>query len=59
MSQEVRSVATYGRILNAIASGATKLNEISSKSGTSNSGMAYLLKLDDFKGQDFSIEMYH
>ena len=38
LSQEVRSVATYGRILNAIASGATKLNEIASKSGTSNSG---------------------
>ena len=38
LSQEVRSVATYGRILNAIASGATKLNEIASKSGTNNSG---------------------
>ncbi len=38
LSQEVRSVATYGKILNAIASGATKLNEIASKSGSSNTG---------------------
>lgn len=38
LSQEVRSVSTYGRILNAIASGATRLNEIASKSGTANTG---------------------
>ena len=38
LSQEVRSVATYGNIINAIASGATKLNEISTKSGVENSG---------------------
>lgn len=38
LSQEVRSVATYGKILNAIASGATKLSEITSKSGNDSSG---------------------
>jgi uncharacterized protein len=38
LSQEVRSLSTYGLILNAIASGATRLNEITSKSGSSNSG---------------------
>ena len=38
LSQEVRSVSTYGKIINAIAMGATKLNEISTKSGTANSG---------------------
>lgn len=38
LSQEVRSVATYGKVLNAIASGATRVNEISTKSGISDSG---------------------
>lgn len=38
LSQEVRSVSTYGKILNALASGATKLNEISTKSGSTNTG---------------------
>ncbi|QSX07688.1 ATP-binding protein [Alkalibacter rhizosphaerae] len=38
LSQEVRSVATYGKIMNAIASGATKLSEISTKSGSTNTG---------------------
>lgn len=38
LSQEVRSVATYGKIINAIASGATKLNEISTKAGILNTG---------------------
>lgn len=38
LSQEVRSVSTYGKILNAVVSGATRLNEISTKSGTSNTG---------------------
>lgn len=38
LTQEVRSVSTYGRILKAIASGATKLNEITTKSGNANSG---------------------
>ena len=38
LSQEVRSVATYGKIINAIATGATRLNEISTKSGTGNTG---------------------
>ena len=32
LSQEVRSQTNYGRVLNAIASGATKLNEIATKS---------------------------
>ena len=38
LSQEVRSVATYGKVLNAIASGATRVNEISTKSGISDTG---------------------
>lgn len=38
LSQEVRSVSTYGKIVNAIAAGATRLNEISSKSGVGNTG---------------------
>uniref|UniRef100_UPI00140B4D8D ATP-binding protein n=1 Tax=Erysipelothrix anatis TaxID=2683713 RepID=UPI00140B4D8D len=38
LSQEVRSVSTYGKIINAIAAGATRLNEISSKSGVGNTG---------------------
>ncbi|MGB4613415.1 MAG: ATP-binding protein [Erysipelotrichaceae bacterium] len=38
LSQEVRSVATYGKIINAIANGATRLNEISTKSGVNNTG---------------------
>lgn len=38
LSQEVRSVASYGKIINAIASGATRLNEISTKSGMSSTG---------------------
>ena len=38
LSQEVRSVATYGKIINAIAMGATRLNEISTKSGIANTG---------------------
>lgn len=38
LSQEVRSKATYGKIINAIASGATRLNEISTKSGVGNTG---------------------
>jgi hypothetical protein len=38
LSQEVRSINTYGKILNAIASGATKLSEIASKSGSANTG---------------------
>lgn len=38
LSQEVRSVSTYGKILNAIASGATKLSEITTKSGSVNTG---------------------
>ncbi len=38
LSQEVRSKATYGKIINAIASGATRLNEISGKSGVGNTG---------------------
>jgi AAA+ ATPase superfamily predicted ATPase len=38
LSQEVRSVATYGKIINAIASGATRLNDISTKSGSGNTG---------------------
>ena len=38
LSQEVRSIETYGKILNAISSGATRLNEISTKSGISNTG---------------------
>lgn len=40
LSQEVRSVASYGKIINAIATGATRLNEISTKSGTANTGTA-------------------
>lgn len=38
LSQEVRSVATYGKVLNAIASGATRAGQIASKSGISSSG---------------------
>ena len=38
LSQEVRSIATYGKIINAIANGATRLNEISTKSGAVNTG---------------------
>lgn len=38
LSQEVRSIASYGKILNAIASGATRLSEISTKSGMINTG---------------------
>ncbi len=38
LSQEVRSIATYAKVLNAIASGATKVNEISTKSGISDTG---------------------
>lgn len=38
LSQEVRSLSTYGLITNAIASGATRMNEISTKSGNMNSG---------------------
>lgn len=40
LSQEVRSQTNYGRVLNAIASGATKLNEIATKSGNIPSGQA-------------------
>ena len=40
LSQEVRSQINYGRVLNAIASGATKLNEIATKSGNIPSGQA-------------------
>ncbi len=38
LTQEVRSMSTYGRLLDAIASGATKLSEIASKSGSANTG---------------------
>lgn len=38
LSQEVKSIATYGKIIHAIANGATKLNEIASKSGAIHSG---------------------
>lgn len=38
LSQEVRSIATYGKVINAIASGATRLNEIDTKSAVKNSG---------------------
>lgn len=38
LQQEVRAVASYGAILNAVASGATKLNEISTKSKVDNTG---------------------
>lgn len=38
LSQEVRSESKYGRILSAISSGATRLNEISTKSGNIPSG---------------------
>ena len=38
LQQEVRSIASYGAILNAVASGATRLNEISTKSKTDNTG---------------------
>lgn len=40
LSQAVRSQINYGRVLNAIASGATKLNEIATKSGNIPSGQA-------------------
>lgn len=40
LSQEVRSQINYGRVLNAIASGATKLNKIATKSGNIPSGQA-------------------
>lgn len=38
LTQEVRSISSYGKILMAIANGATKLTEITTKSGTSNTG---------------------
>ena len=38
LSQEVRSIATYGKVMNAIAAGATRLNEIATKSGIGNTG---------------------
>lgn len=38
LSQEVRSIATYGKIINAVASGATRYNEIATKSQISSSG---------------------
>lgn len=38
LSQEVRSVATYGKVLHAISSGASRVNEISTKSGIADSG---------------------
>lgn len=38
LSQEVRSVSTYGRIIQAVANGATKLNQITTKSYSNNSG---------------------
>ena len=38
LQQEVRSIASYGAILKAVASGATRLNEISTKSKVNNSG---------------------
>jgi uncharacterized protein len=38
LSQEVRSQSSYGRILNAIASGSTRVNEISTKAGNIPSG---------------------
>lgn len=38
LSQEVRSISSYSSILNAIASGATKLSEITTKAGINSSG---------------------
>lgn len=38
LSQEVRSIKSYGKILAAIAAGASRLNEISNKSGLGNTG---------------------
>jgi uncharacterized protein len=38
LSQEVKSIATYGKIIHAIANGATKLHEIASKSGAEHTG---------------------
>lgn len=38
LSQEVRSQSSYGRILNAIANGSTRVNEISTKAGNIPSG---------------------
>lgn len=38
LTQEVRSVVNYEKILNAIATGATRMNEISNKSGIRSSG---------------------
>lgn len=47
LSQEVRSIKSYGNILSALASGATRHNEIQSKSGINSSGSfsAYLSTL--------------
>lgn len=38
LQQEVRSISSYGAILTAVASGATRLNEISTKSKINNTG---------------------
>lgn len=38
LKQEVRSINTYGKILNAFASGATKLNQVDSKAQIGSSG---------------------
>lgn len=40
LSQEVRSITSYSSVLNAIASGATKLSQIASKAGMSSTGTA-------------------
>lgn len=38
LSQEVRSITNYGKIIHAIATGASRLNEITIKSALSNTG---------------------
>lgn len=40
LAQEVRSISSYSSILNAIASGATRLSTIASKAGITNTGSA-------------------